>query len=298
MQYTMIPVHEALRPFIRTYWHLRSMAVADGIQRVMSNGSASLHFYRAQPVCFADDKRVFTTSINIQGKEFMDLRTHRGGFEIFGVEFSPFGASMLFGIPLSDCSGRHLTPEDLHDKDFAVLEEKILTSADSLECFSLMDSFFLHRLLNTKIDGLNIKRLHGVSRLAEGTYVEEGTSLTPALLADEACLSPKQFTRIFHEFVGMNPKSYLRILRCHTAILGIHRMATAGDPGTLTEVAWQSGYYDLSHMTSDFLEIGGNTPSEVLSTVRQRTPNPILSQAFQPTFGNVLKKLIRIENLI
>lgn len=34
MKFLTIPAHEALRPFIRNYWHLRSMATGDGIQRI------------------------------------------------------------------------------------------------------------------------------------------------------------------------------------------------------------------------------------------------------------------------
>ena len=300
MQFITIPVNEALRPFIRNYWHLRSMAVADGSQRIMSNGAASLHFYRGQPICFGDDERTFTASLNVHGVGYIDLKTKRGAFEIVGVEFTPYGAHIFFNVPMSDCSGHHLKPEDLSDKEFQELEERIIESYDTATCFQLMDAFFLNRLMNTTVNMLNIKRLNSVSRLTEGTYIEEGSSLTPSLLAEEACLSQKQFTRVFHEFVGINPKSYLRILRCHTAILALQRKAynDSSNAETLTEIAWKSGYYDLSHMTADFIEINGSTPAEVLATIRQRKSNPILSQAFQPTFGQVLKKLIRIENLI
>ena len=300
MQFITIPANEALRPFIRNYWHLRSMAVAEGCQRIMSNGAASLHFYRGQPISFGDDSRMFTTSLNIHGVGYIDLKTKRGAFDIVGVEFTPYGAHIFFNIPMSDCSGLHLKPEDLSDTEFQELEERIIETSDTATCFQLMDSFFISRVMKTTVNMLNIKRLNSVSRLTEGTYVEEGGSLTSSKLAEVACLSQKQFTRIFHEFVGINPKSYLRILRCHSAILALQNKAmnNGSNKETLTEIAWKSGYYDLSHMTADFLEINGSTPAEVLATIRQRENNPILSQAFQPKFGQILKKLIRIENLV
>ena len=300
MKFLTIPAHEALRPFIRNYWHLRSMATGDGIQRIMSNGAVSLHFYRAQPIRFGDDSRWFTSSLNVQDIKYMDLVTKTGSFEVLGVEFMPFGARLFFDESMSACSGMHLKPEDLNDPAFCELEERIMEAIDPSQCYRFLDEFFLHKLMKTIAGGINVQRLQGVFRLAEGSLVTDESTLTPSTLADKACLSPKQFTRIFHEYVGINPKSYLRILRCHAAILALQEKAMSADSHaeTLTEIAWRCGYYDLSHMTSDFMEINGSSPSQIIETVKQRAPHPILSQAFQPSFSQVLKKLIRIENLV
>ena len=64
MKFQVISTHEALRPFIHNYWHLHAMATDEGSQRIMANGRVALQFYRAQPISFADDPRLFTCSLN------------------------------------------------------------------------------------------------------------------------------------------------------------------------------------------------------------------------------------------
>jgi len=295
MKFQVIPTHEALRPFIHNYWHLQAMATDEGSQRIMANGRVALQFYRAQPISFADDPRLFTCSLNVHDIQFIDLRTCSGLLDIIGAEFTPFGAHMFFPMPMSHCVGSHLKPDDLGDREFCELEERLLGTTDEKACYALLDDFFFRSLLKNAGDGLNVRRLQSVFHLAESQQVSAGNILTTADLANEACLSSKQFGRIFQEYVGLNPKSYLRLLRCHAAVLALQNKRPNQ---TLTEIAWSSGYYDLSHMTSDLLQIHGTTPSEVLATIRQRHSHTILSQAFQPVFSHVMKKLIRMENLI
>ena len=295
MNFAIYSSHEALHPFIHNYWHLEATAVDDGTQRIMSNGRVALQFYPAQPVSFGDDDRRFTCCLNVHGLGYFDLKNRRGKLEIVGAEFTPYGARMFFNVPMSHCTGMHLTPDDLNDREFAEFEERVLGAADMKECCLLMDEFFLKRLLKGFADELNLHRLQSVFRLAESREVSFENSLTPTSLADEACLSPKQFTRIFHEFVGLHPKAYLRLLRCHAAVLALQNKRPEQ---TLTEIAWHCGYYDLSHMAAEFTQIHGTTPSTILSIIQQRRPHPVLSQAFQPVFSHVTKKLIRSENLI
>lgn len=90
----------------------------------------------------------------------------------------------------------------------------------------------------------------------------------------------------------MNPKSYLRLLRFHRALQMLQASSSAPRPGGLTEVALTCGYTDLPHMISDFRDICGYSPSEL---VRSGTA---LTEAFGQQFSGLMKKKIKIENLI
>ncbi len=89
--------------------------------------------------------------------------------------------------------------------------------------------------------------------------------------------------------MGINPKSYLRLLRFNKALMELQK---SKEEALLTEIAWRCGYYDLSHMTSDFRTLCGYSPSELLSAKSD------LTEAFRSDFSGLMKKKIKIENLI
>lgn len=74
-----------------------------------------------------------------------------------------------------------------------------------------------------------------------------------------AFVSTRRLNTDFLEQVGTLPKTFARLARFRHALARLQ----AGR-GSLTEVALRCGYYDHSHMTLDFREFAGLTPSEFL----------------------------------
>jgi AraC-like DNA-binding protein len=72
-------------------------------------------------------------------------------------------------------------------------------------------------------------------------------------------LSTRRLNSDFLACVGTTPKTFARIARFRHAL---EQLQTGG--ASLTDVALESGYYDHSHMTIDFREFAGVTPSEFL----------------------------------
>ena len=76
-----------------------------------------------------------------------------------------------------------------------------------------------------------------------------GIYITPQISVNElssiACLSKKQFERLFHSFVGINPKEYTRIVRFQKALAQMQHQA--GKEINQAQIAYASGYADQSH---------------------------------------------------
>ncbi|MDO4215840.1 MAG: helix-turn-helix transcriptional regulator [Bacteroidales bacterium] len=168
-------------------------------------------------------------------------------------------------------------------------------AATTEERVTLLDDFFLKRLAQFPDGDINLERLNDVFDdilPTDGSTAHPPHSLnelSPADLASTACLSQKQFTRVFNKYVGMNPKSYLRLLRFHKALKEIQMTS---DSSSLTNIAWSCGYYDLAHMTSDFRDICGFSPSELILHGQE------LTETFGQKFSGLMKKKIKIDNLI
>jgi len=292
MTFQPIPCHESLQPFIRNYWLLTSRCVGQGYQRIFSNGATSLHFYLSQSVRLDSGERLFRTALNRHDLTCMEIHCEEGDFNVLGVEFVPFCSRLFFET--KDDEKHHLTPQDIGEQDFITLEEQIHSAKNIDEQRQLLDDFFCQRLTQIPINEVNMERLEGVF---DGIVPSHGgvshsntdfESLSTSDLAETACLSPKQFTRVFSQYVGMNPKSCLRLLRFHKALQELH---SSSSHELLTEVAWRCGYYDLAHMTNDFRQLCGHTPSEIQEIGMK------LTETFGADFSGKMKKKILMENL-
>lgn len=238
-----------LRPYIHAYHYLKG-GDTPIVQRLVSNGCMGLNFCRNQSIRFGD-YGTMATCLGGPRTDYFDVTTG-GGLEMVGVEFQPYGARMFFDMPMSDLYNLLLTPADLNDDALAALEEQVMTAESVAECFRIFDDFFIRRLHDDKRRDLNLQRIVAAFR----TIGQQDKPTSVSDMADAACLSTKQFNRLFADFVGMTPKKYLRLYRFHEAL----RHLKAGCL-SLTEAAWQSGYYDQTHMTREFKDLSGFAPS-------------------------------------
>ena len=292
MEFIPIPCHESLRPFIRNYWMLSAKCTALGTQQIFSNGAASLHFYLSQDIRLDNGDRLYRTVLFHQNMQKVGVVTAEGSFVIFGAEFVPFCSRVFFPNEMMDI---YASPEDLHDEELIVLSKNIYEAESTEQRVALLNDFFLKRLAQFPEGDINMERL---SDVFDDMVPTDGSTacpphcqneFSPADLASTACLSQKQFTRVFNKYVGMNPKSYLRLLRFHKALMEIQ---SSSDNSSLTNIAWSCGYYDLAHMTSDFRDICGYSPSELIRHGSE------LTETFGQKFSGLMKKKIKIENLI
>lgn len=96
----------------------------------------------------------------------------------------------------------------------------------------------------------------GIARAV--TFVREHFTepMTLSQVAEEARLSRFHFCRLFHGLVGISFREYVHALRIERA------KTLLGDPGqTVTEVAYESGFHDLSHFDRVFNRVVGVSPT-------------------------------------
>ena len=180
------------------------------------------------------------------------------GIEVVGVHFTILGASLFFPAPLDLYAGQMVPLEAMEDCRLLRLEERVMEAPDCHTCWQLMDGYFEEALKASSVDAMNLRRLHraisyGMSHLHEVRMAE---------VASEACLGERQFGRLFASMVGMTPKEFLRLQRYHRTVADLKQSPLGST--TLTEVAWRNGYYDYSHMSSDFRKICGYAPMMLL----------------------------------
>ena len=102
----------------------------------------------------------------------------------------------------------------------------------------------------------NLKRISAVFH-----QINEQAKTNISELSETACLSSKQFNRIFLDYVGATPKEFLRIVRMQRALFKVQRNPSI----SFAQLAYECGFSDQSHMIKEFKLFSGYTPTEYLS---------------------------------
>jgi len=251
MKYQIIPPSEPLKPFVSYYWILETEKLVHETERIIPAGYMQLIFYRSDRAFSHTGKEWQPrTFIGGQTNTYSEL-TLSGTIQMIAVTFRPYGAKAFFNFPMLDSLNRTIPVDCLGDKELEELEDKIMNTQETHTCILLIEEFLLKRM-STDQDPY-FKRLQS-SLLLANMQPETGTSE----LASASCFSPKQYKRIFNDYIGINPKEFLRILRFQRALHILHN-----HPAILfADLAFQAGYYDQAHLTKEFKLFSGYTPTQ------------------------------------
>jgi AraC-like DNA-binding protein len=205
----------------------------------------------------ADKSR--TLGAFVVGNQLGSSLTGVGGHQLgVQVELTPAGALTLFGdvgqlndsvVPLDEALG----------SSAARLVERLAEIPSWAERLDLLDAAFGRLeevpLLTPEVAWLRVQleRSHGQARVEP--------------LMSETGWSRRYVTERFRRQLGVSPKAYARLLRFEHA----NSLLAEKRPGrTIADVAVEAGYYDQSHLTRDFLALGGVTPGSFLADAEWR----------------------------
>ena len=266
-KFQIIQPSALLAPYVKQYWFLRVDSVANGSQRAIPCGSMGLVFNRGDKIYSLVEKG-FQPRSHLFGQSTTYADMYFEKLDLIIVVFQPIGAKAFFSMSMDELNGQSITIDALSDPHIMELEDRLMDTADNKTCVHWIEQFLLKRLY--QFEEYNYKRL--ISAIGTINYRENNVST----LAQEACLSQKQFKRIFTDYVGLNPKEFLQIARFTKTT---HALQTE-PPISLNELAYKCGYYDRSHLIKDFKISSGYTPTEFLANCDPYSDYKSLFQSF------------------
>lgn len=269
MQHQIIQPTEALRPYIYRYVFVR----ADGSTDTMTPPSDDLRFVNGrhvQPLLPNYGSFIFVRNavVEVSGKQsdemlllganqtMLGLTTVSGWFEGMLLDFQPGGMHALLGIDLQQLAGQVLSVSECADDGLKYCDRIFQTTLQAEAIAPLLDAFFLGRL--PKSEDLNYTR---IGRVVEACDQAKG-AITAAEMASVACLSERQFLRIFRRYVGISPKQFIRLRRFHRTLQDMQQQSAQGITTDLLDTVLRHGYYDLSHAALEFQQMGCVSPGQ------------------------------------
>ena len=243
----------ALKPFIRYYWILQDKTSGIVSQRTLPTGCMSLVFHRGERLKVTNRDELQPQSF-ICGQEsgYSDV-TSNGDIEMIVVVFQP-AAKIFFRMPVTLLRDRNVAVADIENPALRDLAHRVEDSENHDTCIELIEDYFYKCLMSGTP--------YHLPRLAEVIHhINKFSQTNIKTLSDIACLSEKQFSRIFSENIGTTPKDFMRIVRLQRTLFVLQYNPGIG----FAQLSYECGYTDQSHMIKEFKLFSGYTPKEYLA---------------------------------
>jgi len=257
-----------LEPFIKYYWILDYESNVVEPIRVIPYGCVQFTFYLGERInSFGSnndssykDQAVVTGQIS----SFFDVFP-QGKIRLITIVFKPFGAKPFFDFPIFEIQNNIIPIKDINNKEWLDLENRLGDCVDNKSIVSCLENNLLKKLekntLFNSYSSINNERI----MLAINRIDDSKGTINIKDLSSLACLSDKQFNRIFADYVGMNPKNFLRIIRYQSVLLKLQNSNIKDTKAVdFLDLVYDCGYYDQSHLINNFKEFTGYTPKEYI----------------------------------
>lgn len=254
MDYQTFSPHPNLSSFVKCYWLLElSKENSYQRQRIIPDGCMEMVFI------LGDDIRRYTNEndyilqpracvIGQITKPFWIEPT--GTVKTFAVRFYPYGFVNFVSQPVESLANQETTLDQLFGLTNAkTLEEKIIHADNTENRIQIIEDFLLNHL----------KEKNTLDRIVKNTVdtilKTRGSQSIRSILENEES-NRRQLERKFLKQIGMTPKKLGKMIRLQAAL----KMLLHSESTNLTKIAYESEYFDQSHLIKDFIEFTGLSP--------------------------------------
>ena len=189
--------------------------------------------------------------VSIFGQQLSKCNIHlTSEFLMLRVHLKPGILFRLLKIPVSEFSDDYFNAEWVLDHNVLEVREQLNEAVSYNEMIHVVENYLLKIIKKIKDE------VHPVDKIAH-YMTNENMHFSLDWLANQACLSPRQFNRKFTERMGVGPKHFSRLVRFYNAYL-----YKKTHPGIdWLSVAINFGYADYQHLVKDFKQFADATPN-------------------------------------
>lgn len=248
---------EALQPYVRYYWVFKSNQPLNTL--TFPIGCPQIIFHKQTPLYIpelgtAQSEFTISGQVNYPSHLYADSNV-----EMIVVVFQPYAMKAFLDSPISLLHNQEVSGYDFENKHLKRLAAQIFDCENTNLCIGIIEQW----LLSQMADALTSKTVYDLKRITASIKRLFSMPATPVTeLASVACLSKKQFERLFNELVGANPKEYARIVRFQKSLKLLQHCS---EDINQAQLAYQCGYADQSHFIREFKQFSGYTPLALLN---------------------------------
>ncbi len=248
-----------LSKFIKNYFIVETDNSIDYLpnERVYPCGYATMVFHYGSPSKFQKKNLSKYIEPNLvicgQHTNYYDLSLS-GKTGMVLIVFKAHGLKPFFNFPITELLNENLSLQDLIKNEATELEDKLFNTPNNKQRIAHIENFLVKRLIFSD----EFKRVEHALKIIENSKGQ----MKAQDIAHEMCLGIKQFERTFSKYVGVNPKKFASIVRFQNVI----QMERMHKNSSLSQLAFDNGYYDQSHFIHDFKSLTGLSPKAFFNT--------------------------------
>jgi AraC-like DNA-binding protein len=256
MNYQTYKPHKDLESIVKFYWTLEvPFDPGNQKQKIVPDGCIELTFN------FGDKIKRYTSETDFilhPNAMVMGQRTKSyyilpvGNVNTFAICFYPIGFASFAKTPLEKLVDKETPISELFGPTEAYeLEQQMVQAIDTHQRIDIIETFLL-KILNEKNTISNI-----VKSTVDALLKTNGTTSINAILKDNVS-KRRQLERHFKKQIGISPKQLGKAIRLQATL----NLLLNKKSETLTEIAYESEYFDQNHFIKDFKDLVGVTPKE------------------------------------
>jgi AraC-like DNA-binding protein len=248
-----IQPHPALAHLIRHYLVLEEQQAVTWTHRLFTDGNTGLVFNLGNASLNISNSSSSQHSAWLYGQisNYHDLSLS-GDIKWIVVVFRPYGAHNLWGIPATEWYNCFFPAYDALGASINAISSTLLKTKNLSEQIRLIDAFLLQQLdKRIRPDAVVIQAVEEITK-------HEGAQSVEYLLK-KLPVNERTLERKFKLHTGITPKQFSGIVRLNASAKRVKRMHTKD---RLTDIAYESGYFDQAHFIRDFKKYTGITPHQ------------------------------------
>ncbi|HEY4288683.1 MAG TPA: AraC family transcriptional regulator [Puia sp.] len=250
-----IPASIELSHLIRHYLFLNKETQTPCNLRLFSDGNTGIVFSTGGSLTL-NDQSLPDAFLYGQVSDYKDIGCHAPA-GLFIIVFRPDAFHRLFNIPAGKLKDKIIPLTDISNS----LYESIFSAPAINKKIALAEAFF--NKLSPTADPLITASLDYIIKQQGQVTIDQLISFTG--------LHPRQLERKFTTSIGLSPKKFSGITRMHLFLKQLRQ-----EKLSLTQCAYECGYYDQAHLIREFRQITGLTPSQY-----QKSTTPLASNFLQ-----------------
>lgn len=252
--------HPGLEPYIQNYAHviIEPLATEERAQvDFFPHGFSAMivNLNRSEEIADSTNGERFNAHFSFSGQfdRYSAYQCKKANFII--INFKPFGAHYVMGIPQSEFLNLKLEMSDIFPT-LRALEHQIEDLGEHVtDIIALLENWLIKMLLNIKV-----KDAHRYE-FASSFIKQKNGNVNVQDLCRELGMSITSLEDHFKAKIGLSPKKYSRIIRFNECMKYIN----SNNPDKLywSDIAQQFAYFDQMHFIKEFKQFYGHTPSKL-----------------------------------
>jgi AraC-like DNA-binding protein len=254
-----------LLPFIKHYLFLDSKEKRSKNFRLFSDGNTGVVFSLKNNLLIGAGSdatdRLPSSFIYGQLTTFRDLYL-AGDESLIIVVFQPSGIYEMMDIPADELRDNIISVEEVFGSSSLTLQEKLFEQPNLQQKLDLLNTFFAASVRSS------VGITETLVRSSLKFMIQQKGVISISQLVKYTGYTERHIERKFNESIGLSPKRLSSIIKLHH-FLGSLKNGVRD----FTELGYEAGYFDQSHLIKEFRKYTGMTPKHYLAASDKLTIN-------------------------